>query len=322
MLRSYSWRTNHLAPIDPFDGPDVPPVWIDLVNPTPEETAKAEALLGVVLPSRDEMEEIELSARLYHEDGAEFMTITALANVETESPIKTPVTFILKNATLLTLRHAEPRSFRAYQVRSQRPGLISSATGERAMFGLVEAVVDRLADTLERVSDDIDALSADIFRNKQSNVTKKTRNLQSLIERIGRQGDLLSMVRESLVSINRLTAYHSALQQTDKEARQRSKLIQRDVVSLAEHSAFMSQKINFLLDATMGLINLEQNQIIKIFSVAAVALLPPTLIASNYGMNFDHMPELHWLFGYPFATVLMVLSALLPYLYFKRRGWL
>ena len=322
MLRSYAWKSNQLVPADLSESTETPLVWIDLLNPTPEETSQVERHLGIVLPSRDEMEEIELSDRLYNEDDAEFLTFTALSQVETESPIKTPITFVLKNATLLSLRHSEPRPFRVFQVRSQRPGMISSSTGERTMLGIIEAVVDRMADTLERVSDDIDQLSADIFRSKQSNVTKKTRNLQSLIERIGREGDLLSMVRESLVSINRLAAYHAVQPLTDREAKQRIKLLQRDVVSLTEHSAFMSQKINFLLDATMGLINLEQTQIIKIFSVAAVALLPPTLIASIYGMNFDHMPELSWQFGYPFALVLMLLSSLLPFLFFKRRGWL
>ncbi|MDP1732091.1 MAG: magnesium transporter CorA family protein [Devosia sp.] len=328
MLRTYDWQTNRLVPVETPDAEQngVTPVWTDLINPTPEENAHAEKLLGVQVPSRDEMEEIELSARLYHEDGAEFMTITALANLDTDAPAKTPVTFILKDQALVTVRYVEPKPFRAFLVRSQRPGVVSASTGELTMLGIVEAIVDRLADTLERAGNEIDAISAGIFRNQASTVSKKTRNLQSVIERIGRQGDLLTMVRESLVSITRLAAYHAALEEgnrpANRESRQRTKLIQRDVASLAEHAAFMSNKINFLLDATLGLINLEQNQIIKIFSVAAVVFLPPTLVASNYGMNFDFMPELHWLLGYPFAITLMVISAVVPFLYFKGRGWL
>ena len=201
------------------------------------------------------------------------------------------------------------------------------------MLGLVEAIIDRAADALERIGDEVDAISREVFRNKSPSVSKKTHNLQSLIEQIGRKGDLLTKIRESLVSIARLVAYHSAIEssgrvldatrrKSPKEIRQRIKLIQRDATSLGDHAIFLSGKINFLLDATLGLINLEQNQIIKIFSVAAVVFLPPTLVASIYGMNFDFMPELHWLPGYPLALALMVLSAVVPYLYFKQRGWL
>jgi magnesium transporter len=126
------------------------------------------------------------------------------------------------------------------------------------------------------------------------------------------------------VSLSRLLTYHRALEieKLTKEARQKIKVLQRDVGSLSDHDSFLSAKVSFLLDATLGLINLEQNQIIKIFSIAAVVLLPPTLVASIYGMNFDFMPELQWLFGYPFAICLMIVSAVLPYLYFKRQGWL
>jgi magnesium transporter len=187
-------------------------------------------------------------------------------------------------------------------------------------------MTDRLADTLERLANEIDAISGEIFRGKASNATKKTHDLQSLIEQIGTKGDFLTMIRESLVSISRLTAYHAALETDDrvmaKELRPRLKLVQRDAVSLGEHAASMSAKINFLLDATLGLINLEQNKIIKIFTVASVVFLPPTLVASVYGMNFDVMPELKWGIGYPWAMLLMVLSAAMPFLYFKKRGWL
>jgi magnesium transporter len=136
----------------------------------------------------------------------------------------------------------------------------------------------------------------------------------------------VTILQESLVSTSRLVAYHSATAKKDavggKDSRQIAKLIQRDAVSLAEHARALTTRVNFLLDATLGLINLEQNQIIKIFSVAAVVFLPPTLVASVYGMNFEVMPELGWSFGYPFALLLMVMSAIVPYLYFKRRGWL
>ncbi|MEP7456574.1 magnesium transporter CorA family protein [Phyllobacterium sp. SB3] len=325
MLHMYVGRNGRLSPVDSLQEPETPaPLWLDLFNPNADEVKLVGAHLGIAIPTRDEMAEIELSDRLYDEDGAAFMTMTALANLSGDDPDKTPVTFIIKGSTLATVRHADPKPFLAYAVKAQRPGTTPIASGESVMLGLIEAFIDRTADALERIGDEVDMISRDVFRNKSKSASKKTRNLQSLIEQIGRKGDMLTKVRESLVSIARLVAYHNARAptKTPKALRQRTKLILRDATSLGDHAIFLSNKITFLLDATLGLINLEQNQIIKIFSVAAVALLPPTLVASVYGMNFDVMPELHWPLGYPFALALMILSAVIPYFYFKRRGWL
>jgi magnesium transporter len=330
MLRIFTREADRLALVGPSAPPSETqlPVWFDLVNPVLSEIRTVEGQLAIGLPTRDEMEEIELSDRLYQEDGAEFMTITALTDLDGDDPRKTPITFVLKGATLVSIRYAEHKPFEVFSGRAQRAnGATPNYTGgEPVMIGLLEALIDRMADTLERLANDIDGISRDVFRNKASSATKKTRNLQSLIEQIGRKGDVLTMVRESLVSISRLTAYHSAIDtgahKISKESRQRIKLIQRDATSLGEHATFMSSKITFLLDATLGLINLEQNQIIKIFTVASVVFLPPTLVASIYGMNFDIMPELKWGVGYPWAILLMFLSAAMPFLYFKRRGWL
>jgi magnesium transporter len=329
MLRIYKSQNSRLVLVDLLDGlaSQEPMIWFDLFNPSSEETRLVEDRLGIEIPTRDEMQEIELSDRLYQEDGAEFMTMTATAKLDSDYPVKVPVTFILKGTTLVTVRHADPKSFQVYVNRIQKPNGAVCETGELVMLGLLEAMIDRTADALERSGSDIDAISREVFRKSNATATKKTRDLQSLIEQIGQKGDLLTVIRESLVSIGRLVAYHVALEgsaprKAAKESRQRVKLIQRDAASLGDHALFLSNKINFLLDATLGLINLEQNQIIKIFSVAAVVFLPPTLVASIYGMNFEALPELHWKFGYPFALAAMVLSALLPYLYFKRRGWL
>ena len=157
---------------------------------------------------------------------------------------------------------------------------------------------------------------------------RKGVNLQELIERIGEEGDFVSKMRESLVSIGRAVAFMQAVEDQARENKQvkenkaRIKILQRDIVSLTDHATFLSGKISFLLDAVLGLISIEQNGIIKIFSVAAVVFLPPTLVASIYGMNFAFMPELQWQFGYPFAILLMIMSAVLPYYYFKGKGWL
>jgi magnesium transporter len=366
MLRLFSREADHLVPVDalalaetraPFpvpalEGEGLPeaellapsapahapvPVWFDLLNPEPGEIRRVETALGLDLPTRDEMEEIELSARLYQEDGAEFMTMTALAGLDGDDPVKTPVTFILKGGSLVTIRYADPKPFAAFLSRARRPHGLACVGGDTVMLGLLEAIIDRLADVLERVGNEVDGVSREVFRAKSANArptgkggkgkaAEVTTDLQGLIEQIGRKGDLLTAARESLVSISRLVAYHAALEapvrKGAKDTRQRIKLLQRDAGSLGDHAQFLQDKINFLLDATLGLINLEQNQIIKIFTVASVAFLPPTLVASIYGMNFQSMPELNWAIGYPMALGVMVLSALLPFLFFKRKGWL
>ncbi len=336
MLRSFERLDNHLTLTNDTaggnargDGPGTDTgstVWLDLLEPTADESAHVEELAGIALPTRAEMEEIELSDRLYQENGAEFMTATTLTSLDDDDPVKSPITFILKDSLLVTIRYCDPKPFAAFSARAQKANGMACTSGEMAMLGILEAIIDRMADVLERIGNDIDLVSREVFRSRTANATKKTRNLQALIEQIGRKGDFLTATRESLVSISRLVAYHAALDtsrgRSSKETRQRLKLIQRDAAFLGEHASFLSGKITFLLDATLGLINLEQSQIIKIFSVAAVVFLPPTLVASIYGMNFEIMPELKWDFGYPFAIALMILSAAMPYLYFKRRGWL
>ncbi len=324
MLMTYRHIGDRLVAGEAAQGPAV---WLDLLNPTADEDRQIEALLGISLPTREEMQEIEVSARLYNEDGAEFMTIAAVTRIDTDDPILTPITFVLKGSTLVTVRYDETKAFANFLVRAQRPNAIPCATGEQIMLSLIEALGDRLADALERTATEIDNISREVFRKRRiAGEAAKARDLEGLLERIGASGDLLTKVRESLVSINRLLTYHTTVEQNDrkasKDAKVRAKTLYRDVVALTDQTAFLSNKVNFLLDATLGLINLQQNQIIKIFSVAAVVFLPPTLVASIYGMNFEYMPELKWLGGYPFAIALMILSAVLPYLYFKRRGWL
>ena len=331
MLRIYLKENGSLTPRDVDAGaspgmPEGPLAWIDLLNPTPVEDRFVEQHLGLSIPTREEMQEIEVSARLYNEGGAEFMTMTALVRLDTDEPGSTPITFILKGDTLVTVRSAEPRPFHSFAQRALRSDTVHCGTGKQVMVGLMEALIDRLADALERVGARIDSLSHEVFRPSTAKRSVKARNLERVIENIGREGELLGLIRESLVSINRLSAYHMAgyenQPRADKEARVRLRLVQRDVASLSDHASYLTGKNQFMLDATLGLINLEQNQIIKIFSIAAVCLMPPTLVASVYGMNFKHMPELDWEFGYPMSLVLMIIAAILPYLYFKRRGWL
>jgi magnesium transporter len=326
VIRRFTCQSDLLVPHAADTDPEV--VWIDLLTPTAEEEDLVEAELGLAIPSQAEMQEIELSARLYQESGAEFMTMTALANLDGDEPVKTPVTFVLKGKTLVTVRWSDPRPFHAYEHRATRQRETLSGDGEQVMIGLLEALTDRTADALERIGNEIDQLSKDVFTAKSQKVSAKTRDLKSILQRIGRKAELLTMIEESLVSLGRLTAYHAALDRSSRRgadvqaSRAMLKAVQRDAAALGDHVGTLLGRINFLLDATLGLINLEQSQIIKIFSVAAVVFLPPTLVASIYGMNFDFMPELAWPFGYPLALGLMVLSAVLPYLFFRRKGWL
>jgi magnesium transporter len=195
------------------------PVWLDLFNPTPEEDACVEQALGISLPSREEMQEIEMSARLYNEGGAEFMTVTAIALLDSDEPVTTPITFVLKGTSLATIRYAEPRAFMSVMARAQRPGAVACATGEQVMLTLIEALIDRMADALERCAADIEAISRSVFRHKSQNGRPtKSRDLAATIEQIGTNGDLLTKLRESLVSISRLLSYHSAVEGDDKRA--------------------------------------------------------------------------------------------------------
>ena len=191
-------------------------------------------------------------------------------------------------------------------------------------MGLLDAIVDSVADILERVGEDMDAVSYEIFKvNEAGGAVQRSGSLQDYLRRIGCNGDMTSKASESLVSLARLLAFFEQAERLNGE-QMTSQLdtLNRDVKSLSSHAQFLSDKATFLLSATLGMVNIEQTDIIKIFSVAAVMFLPPTLVASIYGMNFEFMPELHWVGGYPLAILLMIVSALLPYRFFKRRGWL
>jgi magnesium transporter len=296
-------------------------VWIDLVSPTPEEEVALESRLGIDIPTREEMEEIEVSSRLYSEEGAAFMTATLPARTDTDDLLMAPVTFVLIGSKLITVRYHEPRAFKTFPQRAEKVSL-GCTDGEAVLIALLEATVDRLADILERVQRDVDGISRGIFQAGGA-PSKPRRDLNAVLQGIGRSGDLSSNLRDSLVSLLRLAGFFGQLsaEKNHKELRGRVRTLARDVQSLTDHASFLEQKITFVLEATLGMISIEQSNIIKIFSIAAGVFLPPTLIASIYGMNFVHMPELKWVYGYPMACVLMVLSALVPWWYFKRRGW-
>ena len=298
-------------------------VWIDLFSPTVAEDKAVERLAGIAIPTREDMQEIEISSRLYIENAARYMTATLMCQADTDTPKTTAVTFILAGHRLVTVRYDQPKPFALVENKLAR-SCSPSIAGEQIMVELLDAVIDRCADILERVGAEVDQVSHEIFEPESERHGSAKRYSQILIT-IGRKGDLTSKVRESLVSIGRLVTFLSAVIEGvkwSKDMREQLKTQQRDVASLTDHASYLSNKITFVLDAMLGVVNLEQNNIIKLFSVMAVVLMPPTLIASIYGMNFKNMPELEWAHGYTWALFAMVLAAVLPYLAFKWKKWL
>ncbi len=297
-------------------------LWIDLHDPTPEEDAFVEQALGLAVPTRAETREIEASSRLYKENGTHYMTAFVVYNIDSAHPATTTATFILAANRLVTVRYHELKAFPLYLGRTEKRDA-ACGTAAHVMVGLIEALIHRAADLIERLQDEVEKHGHAVFDIKGGQQTRGKR-LDVLLKAAGRDGDINSRAQESALSLDRLLTYlANVLKERGGEAalQQRIDVAHRDVHSLSEHARFLADRITFLLDATLGMINIEQNGIIKIFSVASVALMPPTLIASIYGMNFKHMPELGWPWGYPMAVGLMVVSAIVPFLYFRRKGW-
>ncbi|MCP4383563.1 MAG: magnesium transporter CorA family protein [Hyphomicrobiales bacterium] len=297
--------------------------WIDLMQPGRAEARAAEASLGAALPTREEAEEIEFTSRFYAEHGAVFMTATVLTGVDKGQPVLVPLTLaVAGDGRIVTLRYDELRAHTQFLVRAVKLGSICTSVPS-VLLGIVEAVVDRTADVLERISRDVDRINREVFAAQRER--RRGRRLDAFIDDIGVQGDLAAKARVSLASLERLVQYASLTLKgsfAKGASKNRLKLIGRDVRSLEDHVSFLSNKITFLLDAILGLISVEQNEVIRVLTVAATIFFPPTLIGTVYGMNFVDMPELGWDLGYPLAIGLMAASAVLPYLYFKRRGWL
>lgn len=324
MLSVYTSQTSYLERTVYEPGMPLPEdaLWLDMLRPTAEEDAAVAERIGIEIPTREEMQEIEISSRLYVEDGARFMTATILSQVDA-GPSLSPVTFILAGRRLVTVRYEEPRPFSLF-INRARKVYTGPATGETLLLGLLDAIIDRTADILERVGADIDQTSQDIFARKGSRAARQ-KNYMAVLRILGQQGDLLSKSRESLLSIGRMVLFLSAEgegQRVAKDTRSQLRSMSRDVGSLTDHASYLGNKVTFLLDAVLGMVSIEQNDVIKLFSVVSVVLMPPTLIASAYGMNFQYMPELSLSYGYPAALVLMLISAIVPYLFFRWKGWL
>jgi magnesium transporter len=299
--------------------------WIDMEEPTRDEEALVERCIKVNVPTQAEMAEIEPSSRLYEQNGALYMTVSALRGVDEFHPTTTPISFVLAGNRLVTIRYATPKPVRTFENHARRdPELVRD--GPTALVRLLDAIIDRLADEIERVSERMEELSQLIFQKEQDQRRIPADRLTKLLTSIGRVQTLLTKIRYSAVSTLRMLSFFagSNLVHEEKQAEVRHHLasLSTDVTSLSEHATFLADSLTFLLDASLGLISIEQNAAMKLFSWAAVVFLPPTLIAGIFGMNFHYMPELSWRYGYPLSLAVMLASAVGPYLYFKKRRWI
>lgn len=297
------------------------PIWIDLLNPTPAEEKAVEEFLQMEIPTREEMSEIEVSNRLYAEHGTHYMTTTMVTKVSSGAPETHAVTFMLTDHVLVTIRYVDATSFQRFIARA--PKLPAGDYDGMTLFlGVVEAIVNRMADILERLDHEIDKITKDVFRTRAEEGGKKSPvNYQQVLERIGRCGDLSSKTHESLVTFGRLAAYanhHKKAALPENTAQLEA--IRKDIAALIDHGTYLTGRVNFLLDATLGMISIEQNSVFRVLSIASLIFMPPTMVAGIYGMNFELMPELKWHMGYPIALLLMLVAAILPYAYLKRRG--
>jgi magnesium transporter len=323
MLKAYQQQNGGLKGVIVGENDEIPPgaLWLDLFNPTLEERRKVDQTVGIELPTRADMEEIEISSRLYQEGDSTFMTAMVLAQTDTELPAADAVSFVLTPERLVTIRYIDPQPFRTYALRCER-SLINVSRSDVVLMQLLDAIVDRIADVLEKTGADVEVMAVEIFTPGPTPMG--SRDFQAVLRRLGQKHGLTSKMRESLLTIGRMLTFLT--QATDskqyKEVRAHLKTLVRDVQSLQDHSTFVAGKLSYLQDATLGLINSEQNNIIKIMSVAAIVFLPPTLFASIWGMNFQYMPELSEVWAYPVSLAIIVVAGLLPYFYFKRRGWL
>jgi magnesium transporter len=323
MLNVFVPRPNGLVCAEREPGSPLPAdaVWIDLREPTPDEEQFVETALGIDVPTREEMREIEASNRFYEENGGLYMTATLVTKLDTDQPERTQVTFILTGSKLVTNRYTDPLPFRRFIAYAARHAAVATS-GAVVLAGLLEAIVNRIADVLEKVGGDVDAISSKIFFRSYD--ASAPLDFRHVLERIGQSGDLVSKASESLVSLTRLLGFvqQSGNAQVTQDSRTRYRTLSRDVLAMTDHSNFLGNKVQFLLDATLGMVSIDQNNVVKIFSVVTVLLLPPSVVAGFYGMNFEHIPWLHETWGPWFGIGLMVISAVAPYLYFRQRGWL
>ncbi|EJF90554.1 magnesium and cobalt transporter CorA [Bartonella tamiae Th307] len=289
---------------------------------------KIEHWLKIEIPTYDDMVDIAESNRFYMENNVQYLIAPLIYSLEDDTKDIAPITFILVRFRLITVRYSQPKAIDLFISRFTKAGngfINSQSIGISILLGLIEAATDRLADFLARISRHIEKAARRIFHRDKSAPPMSTSYFRKMLTRIGRVGTFLSMVRESIAGISRLLVYADSYGKKllpKKDVKAAIESLERDTQSLEHYTDFLSTKMTFLLDTVVDMISTEQNAIIKIFSVAAVGFMPPTLIASIYGMNFQFMPELDEKWGYPIALFIMIVSSILPLAYFRKKGWL
>ncbi len=294
----------------------VQPVWVDLDAPTPEEKGWIAQHFGVTIPDDAVDDDLEESARFYEEDNGELHIRSDFLIDDDENPRNVRVAFILFRNVLFSMHDEELPVFRLLRLRARRiPALIEDA--KDVLLKLYAADAEYSADALEGIYDALEVVGQRVLKEDVNDAVAA-----EALSAIAKEEDLNGRIRRNVMDTRRAISFMMRSRLLNAEQFEEARQIMRDIDSLDSHTTFLFDKINFLMNATVGFININQNKIIKLFSVASVALLPPTLIASIYGMNFDVMPELRWPYGYPFAIALMVVSVVAPFVYFRRKGWL
>lgn len=306
------------VPIDSkSDLENVAPVWVDMTDPTEEERSWVKSTYDVTMPDEDDVKDIEASARYYEAENGDLHLRTDFRIDDDEGPSQTvTVAFILARNILFSMHAEDLPVFRLVRMRARsRPGSITDY--KDVLLDLYATDAEYSADALEGIYRNLEEVSSKVLQEEFTD-----QDAAATLSTIAKEEDLNGRIRRTMMDTRRAVSFLMRGRLLDSDQFEEARQILRDIESLDGHTSFLFEKINFLMDATVGFININQNKIIKIFSVASVAFLPPTLIASIYGMNFRILPELSWDFGYPFALVLMLLSALAPFWYFRRRGWL
>jgi magnesium transporter len=330
MLKAYHCVNSRLAAVDSQAHPGLDAVWIDLENPGAEEYARVTRETGLALPSHADLTEIENSSRL-SADG-QVLTLSMPIVTRTDDGLQSSVAgFVLAPDRIVTLRFSPSIVFNTFSAQPHETGAPGEPHSGFIFAGLLEAIVDRQADVLEKLRMELDELSHQVFHHRFGQKAKETparrRNaeadLQAILVTLGRDYDTISFLRDSQLGVARIAPYAiGAAPWLPKSVTARLESVQKDISSLNEFSTHLTDKVQFLLDATLGLINIAQNSLIKVLTIVSIVGIPPTLIAGIYGMNFVNIPELHWTYGYAYAWAIMLASAVLPLGFFRVRGWL
>jgi magnesium transporter len=321
MLITYPGGKTVSSPIDPRQT-----WWLDLIDPTDEEKAAAENICRFTIPSRQELSSIETSSRISEDNGILYLSMPIVSTAASVDEAPSPLGFVLSNDYLVTVRYTALRSFDAVAARFSRPE--APKTGVETFTDLADEMVDLCADTLEGIGGELDALSRAIFPKRNSKrrrlVNKSNDALRGILIDVGSIGERASRARDILLGLQRIVPFVRGPQRQwiSEQIRERLATVSTDIVSLTDYEEHLAGKVQFLLDAVLGLINTKQNDIFTVLTVVSVVGIPPTLVASIYGMNFKYMPELSWAYGYQWGLALIALSTVLPILWFKWRGWL